>query len=132
MNPIVVYAKISMSFLNLYRRRRGSGGRYTVAIAFAMSGILIVNVWSIVLIVSMIDRGWLAERRRIGPAEFSALLSGLLLAEWLFVNFVQAKATSDLRFAERVNAANPSIAIGYAVGSAALLVATTIVHIVFS
>jgi hypothetical protein len=119
-----------MSFWNLYRRRRAQAS-YTVAIACAMSGILMVNVWSFVLFVSLIDHGWLAERRRISPGEFSALLLGVLLAELIFVNFVQNKVAQDVRFAIKVKASPPSISIWYAIVSVALLAVSTILAIVF-
>lgn len=125
MNPLVAYAKIPMSFWNLYRRRRPQAN-YTVAIACAMSGILVVNVWSFVLLVSLIDQGWLAERRRIGPGEFAVLLMGVLLAELVFVNFVQNKVARDVRFAMKVKASPPSITIWYAIASVALLAVSTI------
>lgn len=131
MNLLVTYAKIPMSFLNLYRRRSRQGS-YTVAIAFAMSGIFVVNVWSFVLLTSLIDHGWLSERPKITSREFAVFLLGVLLAELAFVSFVQNKAARDARFAARVSGSRPSISIWYAFISAALLVASTILVVVIN
>jgi len=129
MNLLMAYAKIPMSFLNLYRRKRRQA-TYTLAIAFAMSGILVINVWSLLTLASLIDRGWLNERRRIGPGEFVALLLGVLLAELVFVKFVQNRAAQDATFAARVGDAHPSISVWYAGISAVLLAVSTALVIV--
>jgi hypothetical protein len=125
MSPIVAYAKIAMSFWNLYRQRRPQAN-YTAAIAFAMSGIFVINVWSIILCVSLLDHGWLASRREISRIEFAMLLVGVLIAEFLFVDFIKKKATRDKTFFAEVGAASPSISIRYALISVALLVASTV------
>lgn len=129
MNPLVTYAKIVMSFMNLYRRRR-SQGNHAVAITFAMSGILVVNVWSLLLLVSLVDRGWLAERSRLSAGEFAGLLLGILVVELTLVNFVQNKAARDAGFAARVGTPPPNISIWYAGISAALLAVSTLLVVV--
>jgi hypothetical protein len=120
MSFLVIYAKIPMSFLNLYRRRRPQAN-YTLAIACAMSGILVANIWSFFLLLSFVDHGWLAARRRIAPLEFTGLLFGIFLAELVFVSYVRSKVSHDKEFASRVCTASPSISIWYAIASAVLL-----------
>jgi hypothetical protein len=94
-----------------------------------MSGILIVNLWSLVLLASLVGHGWLAQRRSIGPLEFAVLLLGILLAELVFVSFVLSKAARDRHFANRVGSAQPKIAIWYAGISAATLAVLTILFV---
>jgi hypothetical protein len=125
MSPVVAYAKIAMSFWNLYRQRRPQAN-YTAAIACAMSGIFVINIWSCILCISLVDHGWLASRREISRIEFAMLLLGVLIAELLFVDFVKKKVTRDKRFFAEVGAASPSISIRYALVSVALLVASTV------
>jgi len=128
MNLLVAYAKIPMSFLNLYRQRRPRS-IYTVAIGCVMFAILVINVWSLILFVSLFDRGWLVDGPRIGPSEFAGLCLGILLTEIVFVAFVQHKTARDANFADRVRNARPTISICYTVVSVALLAASALLAI---
>jgi hypothetical protein len=49
MNPLAAYAMLPMSFLNLYRQR--GRGRDTFSMALAMASLLLVNQWSLGLLV---------------------------------------------------------------------------------
>jgi hypothetical protein len=126
MSPVVAYAKIAMSFLNLYRRHRPKDS-YTAAIAFAMSGLFIINMWTLLLCVSLVDHGWLASRRRISRIEFAMLFLGIVFAEFLAVDLINRKLSRDKIFFAKVGAAPPSISIWYALISVALLAVSTVV-----
>lgn len=125
MNPMLMYAKIPMSFLNLYRRR-SAGGNYKFAIAFAMFGILVVNVWSLLLIISVLNHGWLVTRPRISGIEFVGLAVGALIAELVFVNAVLDKTRHDATFAKHLKTADPKISIWYAAISVVVLFVATL------
>src|SRR5580700_10974235 len=112
MTPLVRYAKIVISFQNLYRQREPSS-RHTVAIASAMSGLLVANIWAFALLASLVDHGWLASRRRIAPIEFAGLLVGLFVVQMTLVNLVFTKVNGDKQFASRVVPASPRISIWY-------------------
>jgi cytochrome bd-type quinol oxidase subunit 2 len=128
-DPLVVYAKIIKSLQNMYRRA-DPNGRYVVTIACAMSGLLIANIWSLVLVVSL--DGWFSNRRRIGPAEFALLCAGLVIAEVILVDRVFSKIDRDKEFAARVASAPPRISLWYIAGSAALLGALSVVKLAMS
>lgn len=128
MNLLVAYARIPMSFLNLYRQRRPQG-TYTVAIGCIMFGILVINLWSLILVISLFDRGWLADGPRMDPTEFGGLCVGVLLTEIIFVGFVQHKTARDSTFADRVRNSRPTISICYTVVSVALLAVSAILAI---
>lgn len=128
MNLLVVYAKIPMSFWNLYRQQRPQAN-YTIAIACAMTSILVINIWSLCLLISLVDHGWLASRRRISAGEFMALIFGVLVVELIFVDFVQKRVARDAEFAVRVKAASPKISIWYAIMSVGVLASSTILVI---
>jgi hypothetical protein len=81
MNPLVAYAKVPMSFLNLYRRR-DSRGKYLLAIACAMTGILIVNVWSGLLIAVCVTHTSLVGTRIIEAGTYSSILRGFSFLNW--------------------------------------------------
>jgi hypothetical protein len=126
-NPLVTYAKIAKSFQNMYRQR-DPAGRYTITIASAMSALLLINIWSLVLLVSLLDHGWLASRRKIGPVEFAAMCAALFTVEIILVDRVFTKVDRDERFASRVAPASPRIATWYLGISIALLGVTTILR----
>src|SRR5271155_5562337 len=107
MNPVVAYAKIATSFQNLYRRR-DSKSRYTITIAFAMSALLLVNIWSLLLLASLVDHGKVASQPRIGLVEYATLCALLVVAEFILVDRVFSKIDRDKAFAARVAAASPS------------------------
>jgi hypothetical protein len=127
LNPLVTYAKIAKSFQNMYRQR-DPDGRYTITIASAMSALLLINIWSLVLLVSLVDHGCLAGRRRIGPVEFAALCAGLFTVEIILVDHIFTKVDTDERFASRVASASPRIAMWYLGISIVLLGVTTILR----
>jgi hypothetical protein len=129
MKPFVAYAKLPMSFRNLYQSRRDGLGKSLVAIACAMTGLLIVNIWSLILLVSLVDHGWLASRRRLGPLEFAALCAGLFIVELILVDRVFTKVDRDKEFASRVVPVSPRISMWYGWGSVVLLVASTILNL---
>jgi hypothetical protein len=124
MNPVTTYAKIVMAFLSLYRHQRRQAS-YTLAVAIAMSSILVVNIWSLLLLISLIDPGWLLARRRIGLIEYCALVLIVLVAELIFVDLVQKKASGDSSFGTHLRAVRPSIAMWYASVSVAVLAIMT-------
>lgn len=127
MNPLVTYAKIAKSFQTMYRQR-DPDGRYTITIAAAMSALLLINIWTLVLAVSLIDHGWLTSRRRIGPVEFAALCVGLITLEIILVDRVFTKVDEDERFASRVAPAPPRISMWYLGISIVLLGIATILR----
>lgn len=127
MNPVVAYAKIAKSFQNLYRRRN-LHSRYTITIAYAMSALLLVNIWSLFLLVSLVDRGTLASRPRIGPVEYASFCLLLVVAESIFVDRVFATIDRDIAFAARVGPAPPRISMWYLASSLILLAVATIVR----
>jgi hypothetical protein len=128
MNPLVKYAKIVTSFQNLYRQR-DPNSRYTVAVASAMSGLLIINIWTFILLASFVDHGWFASRRRITPVEFAGLFVGLFVVQMILIDFVFTKVDGDKRFASRVVPASPRISMWYGGISIALLVVSTILKL---
>ena len=129
MNPIVAYAKLLMSFRNLYQSRRDGMGKSVVAIACAMTGLLVVNIWTVILLVSLVDHGWLANRRRLGPVEFAALCACLFMVEFILANRVFTMADRDREFASRVASASPLISVRYGWVSGVLLVLATILNL---
>jgi hypothetical protein len=129
-NPVLMYAKIAVSFLHMYRRRTPQG-RYTVAIACAMSGVLVINVWTIVLLILLFDHGWLAAQTRIGSSEFAGLFISILISELFFVDFVVSKLERDTVFVARVGAAPPRLSVWYVACSALMLAVSTGLVIAF-
>jgi hypothetical protein len=128
MKPLVAYAKIAKSFQNMYRQR-APDRRHVFAIASAMSALLIINIWCLVLLVSLVDHGWLASRPRIGPVEYAASCAGLFTVEMILVDRVFTKIDSDKRFASQVAPARPSISMWYLGISAVLLITLTILKL---
>jgi hypothetical protein len=129
MNPFVAYAKLPMSFRNLYQSRRDGLGKSVVAIACAMTGLLIVNIWTLILLVSLVDHGRLASRRRLGPVEYAALCACLLIVELILVDRVFTKVERDKGFALRVASTSPRISVWYGWVSVVLLVVSTILNL---
>jgi hypothetical protein len=127
-NAVVAYAKIAKSFQNLYRRR-GSKRRYTITIAYAMSALLLVNIWSLFLLVSLVDHGRLASRPRIDPVEYASFCALLVVAVSIFVDRVFAKIDGDIAFAARVGPAPPRISMWYLASSVILLAVVTMVRV---
>lgn len=128
MNPVVAYAKIAKSFQNLYQRG-GSGGRYTLVIAVAMSALLLVNLWCLVLLVSLVDHGRLAGRPWLGPVRYASLCALLVVVELILVDRVFTKFDIDEAFAARVGPAPPRISLWYLASSVILLAVATIVRV---
>jgi hypothetical protein len=128
MNLFVAYAKLPMSFRNLYQSRHDGPGKSVVAIACGMTGFLIVNIWSLILLVSLVEHGWLASRRKLGPVEFAALCAGLFIVELILVDRVFTKVDRDKGFASRVVQASPRISMWYGWSSVVLLVVSTILN----
>lgn len=129
-NPLSMYAKIPMAFMNLYRLHHRDQASYTLAIAIAMSGILLVNIWSILLLVLLLNPAWLSTRPKIGPVEFTGLLLAVLIVEIHFVDSVQKRATRDVAFGARVRDEPPSTAIWYASISVFVLAMSTILFVI--
>ena len=129
MNLLVAYAKLPMSFRNLYQRRHDGGGKSLVAIASALTGLLIVNIWSLLLLVSLIDHGWSASRRRPGHWEFGALCAGVFVVEMILVDRIFARVHRDKGFADRVISSSQRISKWYAGISIGLFAVATIVKI---
>jgi hypothetical protein len=100
-----------------------------VAIACAMTGLLVVNIWTLILLVSLVDQGWLEHRRRLGPVEFAALCACLFMVEFILANGVFTMADRDREFAARVALASPRISVWYGWISAVLLVLATILNL---
>jgi hypothetical protein len=129
MNLLVAYAKVPMSFLSLYRRREAHG-KYVVAIACAMTGILVVNVWSGLLLFVCVTHTSLIGMRVVQPDIYSLILAAIFIFELAFVHFVQKKVERDRSFASQVGNTSPRISIWYAGVSAGLLLAATIAMVV--
>jgi hypothetical protein len=125
---VVVYAKIAKSFQNLYRRQ-DSKRRYTITVAYAMSALLLLNIWSLFLLVSLVDHGGLASRPRIGPVEYASFCVLLVVAESIFVDRVFAKIDRDIAFAARVGPAPPRISMWYLASTVILLGVVTVVRL---
>jgi hypothetical protein len=126
MNPRIAYAKIAKSFQTLYRQREPES-RFTIAVACAMSGLLVINNWCLILL--FVDHGSLSSRRRISPVEFVALCAGLFIVEIILVNRVFIRIEKDERFASRVVPAPPRISMWYLGISIVLLVGSTILKL---
>ena len=65
MNPFVANAKLQMSFRNLYRRSRDRRSDSASAIACAMTTLLVINIWSILLIVVLVTRTSLIRKHHL-------------------------------------------------------------------
>jgi hypothetical protein len=125
MNLLITYAKIAKSFQTMYQRRHPDG-RYTITIASAMAALLLTNIWSLILLVSIVDHGWLSSRRKIGPVEFAAFCAGLFILQIIVVDRVFTKVDRDKRFASRVVPAPPRISMWYLGISVVLLGVSTV------
>jgi hypothetical protein len=126
MNLFVAYAKVPMSFLNLYLRGRKSTGRYLVAIACAMTGILVINIWSALLVIVIVTRTSLVGTHYIEAGTYALFLALVFFFELAFVHFVQRRALNDPGFAKQVAASSPKVSMWYAGISAGLLAASTV------
>jgi len=125
MSPFVAYAKIPMSFLNLYRLRGGSRGHYMVAIAFAMSGVLVINIWSALLVIVIVTRTSLVGTHYIEGGTYALFLALVFVFELAFVHFVQRRVLNDPGFAKQVAATSPKVSMWYVGISVGLLAAST-------
>jgi hypothetical protein len=126
MNPFVAYAKLPMSFRNLYQSRRSGRGNFVVAIACAMSGLLIVNIWSLLLIVVSVTHTSVVGKRYIEAGPYALILAFVFVLEILFVRFVFGRADSDPTFAKQVQSTRPTVSMWYAGISVGLLAASTV------
>jgi hypothetical protein len=129
MSLLVAYARIATSLRNLYGRHSPKSNT-TVAVAFAMSGLFVINVWTILLCASLVDHGWLASRRRISGIELALFLFGVVFAEFIAVGLVDRKMARDRTFFARVGTAPPKIAIYYLFISVGLLGMLTVVGLI--
>jgi hypothetical protein len=125
MNPFVLYSRLPMSFRNLYQSMRGGRGNFVVAIACAMSGLLIVNIWSILLIVVSVTHTSLVGKRNIEAGSYALFLAIVFILEVLFVRFVFRRADSDPTFGNQVRLTSPTVSKWYAGISAGLLAGST-------
>jgi hypothetical protein len=119
MNPFVAYAKVPMSFLNLYLPGRESTGRYLVAIACAMTGILVINIWSALLVIVIVTRTSLVGSHYIEAGTYALFLALVFVLELAFVYFVQRRVLNDPGFARQVAATSPKVSnwyVGISVG----------------
>jgi hypothetical protein len=126
MNPVVAYARLSMSFINMYRREQDARSRSKVAIAAAMSGLATVNIVSVYIFAGALTH----SHRSIEVAPFGILAGLFFLLELAFVSLVTARVRSDAVFAEQVASVSPSISYRYAAFSIALLVAAAATAII--
>jgi hypothetical protein len=125
MNLLVAYAKLPMSFRKLYQSRGGGRGNFVVAVACAMTGFLIVNIWSVLLIVVSVTHTSLVGKHYIEAGPYALVLAFVFALEILFVRFVFRRAESDPTFAE-LRSTRPMISIWYAGISVGLLAASTV------
>jgi len=126
MNPFVAYAKLPMSFRNLYQSKRGRRGNFVIAIACAMTGLLLVNIWSVLLIVASVTHTSLVGRHRIEAAPYALILAFAFVIEVLFVGFVFTRADRDPTFAKQIRSTRPRVSMWYAGISVGLLLASTV------
>jgi len=94
-----------------------------------MSALLLLNIWSLFLLVSLVDHGGLASRPRIGPVEYASFCVLLVVAESIFVDRVFAKIDRDIAFAARVGPAPPRISMWYLASTVILLGVVTVVRL---
>lgn len=120
MNLLRVYSLLPMSLANLYRRS-GMRSHSTVAVALAMSGLFIVNAWSLFWFCVASFAPDLKTSLAPAPAPLVALMLGVFLAEYLFVSYVERRVHRDTSYAASVQTARPAIWIWYSVVSCALL-----------
>lgn len=120
MNLLRAYSRLPMSLANLYRRR-GVRGHSTIAVALAMSELLIVNVWSLLWFCIAFLEPDLKTSRALAPTPLIVFMFGVFLAELGFVSYVERRVHRDACFAASVQAAKPAIWIWYSVISCALL-----------
>jgi hypothetical protein len=132
MNPFVAYAKVPMSFLNLYLRGRDSRGRYLVAIACAMAGILVINIWSALLVIAIVTHTSLVGTHYVEAGTYALFLGLVFALELAFVHFVQRKVLNDPSFAKQVAATSPKVSMWYLGISAGFLAAATLAVILTS
>jgi len=126
MKPFVAYAKIPMSFLNLYRLRGGARGHYTVAIAFAMSGVLVINIWSALLVLAIVTNTSLVGTHFVEAGPYALFVALVFALELTFVHFVQKRVRNDPIFAKKVATTSPRVSMWYAGVSVGLLAASTL------
>jgi hypothetical protein len=116
------YATLCASLQNGYRRR-GLTGSNTLAIAFAMSGLLLLNLWALVEILQIVLRLPIVAAMNSQPILYVFCLAALPVVEYWFVKRIQRGALSDPRLAAAMRDANPKIWIWYAVLSLLAFVA---------
>ena len=126
MNPFVAYAKVVMSFRNLYLRGRESTDGYHVAIACAMTGILVINIWSVLLVIVIAARASFVGTHYIDADTYALFLALVFVLELGFVHFVQRRVVNDPTFAKQVAATSPKVSMWYAGISVGLLAASTV------
>ena len=124
MNVFATYASLVMSFANLYRRERGPG-KSVVAIACAMTGLLLGNLLSIFFFFAATRPRYMAYHE-IDRELLLIIAFPLFLAELAFVTFVHREVGRSGAFAKRVRAASPKIAVRYAAITAAVFVLSVI------
>jgi hypothetical protein len=124
MNVFATYASLVMSFANLYRRERGPG-KSVVAIACAMTGLLVGNLLSLYFFFAATRSRYLVYRE-IDRVPLLIIAFSLFLAELAFVTFVHREVGRSGPLATRVRAASPKIAVRYAVITAAAFVLSVI------
>jgi hypothetical protein len=112
MNAFDTYALLPASLLNLYHRR-GIPGFSTFAIAFALTGMLVLNVWSILCLIDLLVRVNVIRPIVSSPGYYVLMVIGAFFAEVAIVRLVQEKTVRSLPFAALVRSAPPQIWIWY-------------------
>jgi hypothetical protein len=109
MNPFVAYSKLPMSFRNMYQRGGGGRGNFMVAIACAMTGLLVLNIWSVLLVVVIVTHTSLVGKHYIEAGPYALLLVVVFAFEILSINSVFRRADSDPTFAHQVRSTSPMV-----------------------
>jgi hypothetical protein len=113
MNPLVAYAMLPMSFLNLYRQR--GRAQDTISIALAMAGLLVVNIGALALFVLAASKRSLDVAPLFHRGPLTILMIGVVFLEIGFVKYVRERVCRDPIFASRVQSAKPAVCIWYGV-----------------
>jgi len=123
MKAFDAYALLPASLLNLYHRR-GNLGFNTLAIAFALTGMLVMNVWSILCLIDMLVRVNVIGPILSSPGYYVLMVVGTFFVEVAIVRLVQEKTLHSLPFAALVRSAPPRIWIWYTAISVVVFVGT--------
>jgi hypothetical protein len=129
MNLLIAYSLLPTSLRRLYERK-GIGGVGAATIAFAMTGLLIVNLWSLVWLFSALYPEPLRNSHIEWRAVVSIVLVAIFLAELFFVKLVARRIVRERAFADHMQAARPVIWLWYTAMSLLTFAFATIAVIV--